>query len=157
MLVSTSPDNRMHSLILLACVASTWFMTGLIWFVQIVHYPLFGKVGRAEFAEYHAAHTRLTTRLVVGPMILELLTAAALVVLPPAGLGPALPCLGLAATFVCWLSTGWIQVPLHRRLSLGHDLVAARRLVRSNLVRTLAWSAHGLIVLGMIGRAGFIA
>jgi hypothetical protein len=26
-------------LILNACL--TWFMTGLIWFVQIVHYPLF--------------------------------------------------------------------------------------------------------------------
>ena len=29
--------------------AATWFMVGLIWFVQIVHYPMFANVGRDSF------------------------------------------------------------------------------------------------------------
>lgn len=146
----------MEQLILLACVASTWFMTGLIWFVQVVHYPLFTRVGTAEFEDYHAAHTRLTTWVVLGPMVMELITSAALVARPPAGVGPTLPWLGLASAVVCWVSTGWIQVPLHQRLALGHDLVSPERLVRSNVVRTLAWTVHGLIVLVRIGRVSCI-
>jgi hypothetical protein len=144
----------MERLILLACVASTWFMAGLIWFVQIVHYPLFTRVGIGEFEDYHAAHTRLTTWVVLGPMIVELTSAAALVVRPPAGVAPLLPWLGLAAAAICWISTVWIQVPLHQRLTRGHDPISVERLVRSNVVRTLAWTVHALIVLIIIGRVG---
>ena len=41
---------------LLVHVVATLVMTGLIWFVQIVHYPLMAKVGRADFAEYERLH-----------------------------------------------------------------------------------------------------
>lgn len=32
-------------------------MTGLIGFVQVVHYPLFDGVGKSDFAAYEAQHT----------------------------------------------------------------------------------------------------
>ena len=54
--------------LLLACLASTLFMTGLIWFVQVVHYPLFDRVGAARFVPYHAAHSRRTSWVVAAPM-----------------------------------------------------------------------------------------
>jgi hypothetical protein len=41
--------------VLLTCVASTLFMTGLSWFVQVVHYPLFAAVGPDAFARECAA------------------------------------------------------------------------------------------------------
>jgi len=56
-------------LVLVIHAAATWAMTGLIWFVQVVHYPLLSAVGASGFAAYHAAHSRLTT-LVVGPLML---------------------------------------------------------------------------------------
>ena len=37
-------------LTLTACLASTLFMTGVIVFVQVVHYPLFGLVEPRAFA-----------------------------------------------------------------------------------------------------------
>ena len=49
--------------ILTANVGSTLFMTGLIWFVQIVHYPLMGMVPKSEFQKYALAHQRRTTDL----------------------------------------------------------------------------------------------
>ncbi len=143
----------MALLILIACAAATWFMTGLIWFVQVVHYPLFAHVGPDEFAEYHSANTRRTTWVVVGPMVTELVTAAVLVARPPAGVNIGLSWLGLLLITVCWASTGWIQVPLHGRLASGHDLKSVQRLVDTNSVRTVAWTAHALIVLVMIGQA----
>ena len=56
-------------LVLLAHVGATLFMVGLIWFVQVVHYPLFGSVGREGFAGYSQAHSRLTGFVVGLPML----------------------------------------------------------------------------------------
>jgi hypothetical protein len=145
----------MGSLVLLICAVSTWFMTGLIWFVQFVHYPLFDRVGRAEFRDYHEAHSRLTTRIVIVPMILELATSAVLVVRPAVGPSPFLAWAGLAAAVICWASTGWIQVPLHGRLALGYDVSSWRMLVNTNAIRTVAWTFHAVIVTIML--AGLIS
>ena len=60
-------------------VLSTLFMTGLIWFVQVVHYPLFNGVGLADFADYEKRHSDLTTYIVIVPMFAELISAALLV------------------------------------------------------------------------------
>lgn len=56
-------------------LAATLSMVGLIWFVQIVHYPLFAYVGAEKFIAYEAAHARLTTWVVAPPMLTEALTA----------------------------------------------------------------------------------
>ncbi len=72
--------------VLLAQTFATLFMTGLGWYVQVVHYPLFARVGAAGFAEYHARHSALTTQVVAVPMLAEVATAAWLVVAPPAGI-----------------------------------------------------------------------
>ena len=53
-------------LVLLAHAAATLYMVGLIWFVQVVHSPLFSRVGADGFVPYAAAHGVLTT-WVVGP------------------------------------------------------------------------------------------
>jgi hypothetical protein len=53
--------------VLLLQAAATLFMTGVIWFVQVVHYPLMARVGAAGFPDYEAAHARLTGYVVVGP------------------------------------------------------------------------------------------
>src|SRR4051794_35751848 len=97
--------NTTSKWVLLACLASTLFMTGLIWFVQVVHYPLFAEVDPAGFRRYHAAHTRATTRVVLIPMILELLSSAVLVLGPAPGeaLDAAMDWAGLIAATGTWL------------------------------------------------------
>jgi hypothetical protein len=124
----------------------TLFMTGLIWFVQVVHYPLFDRVGKAEFAGYEQQNTRRTGWVVGGPMLLELGLAAALAW--SAG-GIAAWC-GLGLLGIIWLSTAVGQVPLHRRLERGFDEAAHRRLVLGNWVRTIAWSLRGVLAVLML-------
>ena len=46
-------------LALLLQLGTTLPLVGLIWLVQVVSYPLFARVGAAEFPAYHAAHARL--------------------------------------------------------------------------------------------------
>lgn len=132
--------------ILIVHAAVTLFMTGLIWFVQIVHYPLFALVGHAGFPEYERWHARRTGWVVAGPMLAEL---AAAIAIAWCG-GGALAWLGLALLAIIWLSTGLWQVPAHRRLEAGFDAAAHRRLVRTNWVRTAAWSARGVIALALL-------
>jgi hypothetical protein len=139
--------------VLLANLAATLVMVGIIWFVQIVHYPLFSRVGAAGFRAYSGAHSRLTG-LVVGPMMLaEAATAVALVLAPPAGVPPWLSATGLTLLVVIWLSTALLQAPRHRELGLSFDAASHRFLVASNWLRTACWSARGIVVLWMAAEA----
>lgn len=124
----------------------TLFMTGLIWFVQVVHYPLFDRVGKAEFACYERQHTRRTGWVVGGPMLLEM-ALALLLAWSPGGL--AAWC-GLGLLGIVWLSTALGQVPAHLRLERGFDAESHRRLVRGNWIRTVGWSLRGLLALLML-------
>ncbi len=136
----------------LACLASTLFMTGLIWFVHIVHYPLFARVGGESFRSYHDAHSRTTTYVVVVPMVVELITGAWLVARRPDGVAPWLVWLGLAAAVVSWASTFLLSIPSHGRLASGFDAEVHRALVRTNAVRLASWTTHAAVLLAMTAR-----
>ncbi|MCU0253984.1 MAG: hypothetical protein MUE47_05535 [Acidobacteria bacterium] len=133
--------------------AATWVMVGVIWFVQLVHYPMLDRAAGAGFAAYQRENTRRTAWVVIPPMAAEALTALALVLRPPAGVPRAAAWAGLALVAAIWLSTALLQVPRHRRLESGYDAVAHRGLVATNWIRTAAWSARGGLVLWMILRA----
>jgi len=137
-------------LVLLAHAGATLFMVGVIWFVQIVHYPLFGRVGGENFAGYSLAHSRLTGFVVGPPMLLEAATAAALVVRPPGGLPFLLPLLGLVLLAGVWLSTALLQSPQHTVLGGGFVASSHRFLVLSNWLRTALWTGRGVLVLLML-------
>lgn len=65
-------DDSIAHLVLLLQVVTTLFMVGVIWFVQVVHYPLMAHVGRAEAVAYEKSHTRRTGWVVGPPMLIEL-------------------------------------------------------------------------------------
>jgi|TARA_R110001592_G_scaffold217314_2_gene471041 hypothetical protein len=128
-------------------LVSTFYMTGLIWFVQIVHYPLFALVGRARFTRYQQAH-QLRTTFAVGPMMLtEAATTVAIVYWPPPGMGPAFTWTGVGLLFVVWFSTALLQVPRHQVLASRFSPRHIRSLVISNWLRTIAWTARSVLLL----------
>jgi len=135
---------------LLFNLATTLLMTGVIWFVQVVHYPLFAGVGKERFVAYQATHSRTTTFVVAPLMTIELLTSGLLAFDPPAGIGGWAMWLGLGLTGVTWLATGLLSVPIHNRLRVAFDREAWSRLVATNWVRTTAWTAHSILLLGVL-------
>lgn len=129
--------------VLVASAAATWFMCGVIWFVQLVHYPHFARYARENFREAMLGHQTRTGRVVFGPMLVELLTGVALVALRP---DSPLVWVGLALVGVWGFSTALVQIPLHNRLAEGgFDPAVHRRLVRSNWIRTAAWTARAVL------------
>lgn len=139
-------------LVLLAHLGATLFMTGLIWYVQVVHYPLFEMADRARFAAWEARHSALTTWVVAPVMLLEVGTGLWLAASPPRGTAAGGWWLGVLLLAVIWLATAFLSVPIHGRLAGGWDATAHGALVATNWLRTVAWSLRAALVLGMAGR-----
>jgi len=141
--------NSTIRLVFVAHLGSSLFMLGLIWFVQVVHYPLFASVGRLEFPSYEQRNTSLTNWVVAPAMLMEMGTAVLLLWFRPVGVSTLSLQAGLALLAVSWLSTAFIQVPCHELLSLEFSPVVHQRLVSTNWLRTVAWSLRGGLVLWM--------
>ena len=137
-------------LIFLSHAAATLYMTGLIWFVQIVHYPLMGAIGNTEFSAYEQSHMSLATWVVGPPMLVEAATTVLLFWFHPTDLSISFLWAGVMLLAIIWISTAFLQVPCHESLSSGFDVEIHRRLVSTNWIRTVAWSLRGLLALWMI-------
>lgn len=135
--------------VFLAHLAATLLMTGVIWFVQVVHYPLFADIGKAGFSSYEQRHTALTTWVVGPPMFVEAATAVLLFWFRPAGILTWQLGSGLALLAIVWLSTAFLQVPCHELLSKAFEPSVHERLVVTNWIRTAAWSLRALLVIWM--------
>ena len=123
--------------------AVTWALVGLIWTIQVVHYPLFDAVDAERFAVFHARHARRISLLVGVLMPVEAGLAVWL-----AWTQPSLATwLGVGLVAAIWLATALLAVPRHAELADGYDAVAHRRLVTTNWVRTVLWSARGVLAL----------
>jgi hypothetical protein len=129
--------------------AVTLYLVGLIWTIQVVHYPLFLAVGRAQFAAYERAHCRRIGAIVMVPMLLEAALVGLVWLRAPSAHALAAD-VGLAGLAGVWLSTFLLQVPCHRRLERGYDEAAIRRLVATNWLRTAAWTLRGGCALAMV-------
>lgn len=134
---------------LLIHALSTSMMTGLIWFVQIVHYPLMSRVGESDFVAYEQAHTRSTT-WVVGPLMLAELLSSIYLLAQADRTDVLLPILGLVALGGVWGSTLLLQIPAHRILEQRFDPKVHARLVKTNWIRTILWSSRSLMAVWML-------
>lgn len=135
--------------VLAAQAFATLTMVGVIWMCQIAHYPLLADVG-AALPAYQARNVRLTTRVVGPPMLVELATAVAATIWRPTAIPLWAALAGLALLAVIWVATWLLSVPNHERLGRGHDAAAHAALVRTNWIRTAAWTLRGALVLWML-------
>ena len=138
-------SETLQFLVLLLNFASAWMMVGLIWLIQVVHYPLFSLVGRDAFVAYAAQHVRRITMLVAPIMLIELLSSIALCIVRPPAVEIWIVILGMVLVALAWISTWMLQIPAHEKLVSGFDSAVNLRLVRTNWIRTIAWTCHGIV------------
>jgi hypothetical protein len=125
-------------------------MFGVIWMVQLVHYPLMRFVSESQFARFETAH-RVRISWVVGPlMLVEGVCVLAFLIAPPAGLPWWLPWAGAAAEAVAIGTTVLISAPLHERLNAHFDPALLNRLIATNWIRTVAWTARAGLAIAML-------
>ena len=125
-------------------------LAGLAWVVQLVVYPAFLTVGPTSvWAEFHRAHSRAMTLVVVAPWAVQGVTLALLLVAPPDGVPYGLVLLAAALGLVTVGVTAAVSVPLHNRLQ-PYGEQAARRLLRTNWWRTAAWTGGAFCAAAML-------
>lgn len=146
----TIPCPPSAGTLLLIQFTATAMMTGIIWFVQVVHYPLFARIPTEGFTAYENSHTVRTGWVVAPLMLVELGTAVALPALrfPVAFTPPYLAALG--CLILVWVSTFLLQVPLHGILERRPDRRAMGLLVTTNWARTLLWNVRMGLMAGLL-------
>jgi hypothetical protein len=122
---------------------TTFAMAGLIWFVQIVHYPMMASFDREKFAAHEKEHCDRTGWVVIPLMLGEVFTFALLLL---EGVRSNAFLLSGLLLCVIWASTFFLQVPLHRSLLQGWNAGAHRRLVATNWIRTVAWTGRAVLL-----------
>lgn len=140
----------MTDFIFLIHAGATLFLVGLIWTIQIVHYPLFERVGMTDYAAYQTSHMSRITYVVAPVMFLELGAAIYFVFAGYEPINPNYFCFGLALVLITWVSTVFVQSPVHGKLADRFDAKLVKKLVLTNWIRTIGWTLRGALVLWMI-------
>lgn len=116
-------------------------MAGLIWCIQLVHYPMFAHLDPRIASRAIEEHGRGITFVVAPLMLGELLCALALWRMT----GHLCSVLGLILVVALWLSTALLQMPCHHQLTRQFSTLWVRRLVLSNWLRTALWTARAAL------------
>lgn len=124
---------------------STVFMTGLVWFVQVVHYPLFREIPQDDFPNYERKNMR-TGYVAIPTMVVELLTGLWLVYTDPS----AFWIVNTGLLFVTAMSTALFQAPMHLLLMSQASKKTIHSLIKTNWIRTVTWSVRSCMMLWLL-------
>ena len=142
-------DNP-HNLLLVNLSLSA-VLCGLIWTIQIVHYPSFLDVGTNEYLSFQQNHMRNISVVVIPLMLLEL---AAGIYLQIEFVAFNLHWSVFIATFLLlliWIITIFFASPLHGKLvSQGYNTQNIQKLININWWRTIAWTGRTIILFVLL-------
>lgn len=127
--------------------ACSLFLCGLIWLVQLVHYPSFHFADEARFKEFHTFHSQRISIIVIPVMIIELITSGVLWWNYPAS---NLYSIGFYLVILIWASTAIFSVPTHNKLQDGKNTTVINSLVNTNWIRTILWTLKALLVIYLL-------
>jgi len=124
----------------------TFGLVVLIWIIQILHYPSFRFIDKSSFREFCLFHqnriTYIVMPLMVGELILSLYRAF--------HMRSFLSYLNLSIVILIWLSTAFIQVPIHQKLTQDFSPELVNDLVQTNWLRTILWSFKFILFLVLL-------
>ena len=143
-------EQIVSEIILLANFVAATVMTGVIWFVQWVHYPLLASVPVDRAVETAMKHQRSTGQVLAIPMAVEGFTTLGLLISRPEGVQIIWPWIGAVLLAVALGSTVILSVPLHAKMVANPTAEVGRRLVVTNWPRTIAWSARAVVCTVML-------
>lgn len=137
-----------HIVLALHCLAS-FSMFGVIWIVQLVHYPLFMYVDQTSFQKFEKIHVNRIAFIVIPLMLTEFLSGIYLWYLTH----DHLYAYNFFIIILIWLSTAFLSIPYHNKLIKQKSKMAIKGLINTNWIRTTLWSIKALILFYiLVGR-----
>lgn len=119
----------------------------LILVIQLVHYPCFKYISEEAFSASMRFHQKRISFIVIPLMTSELCISFY-------QLMQNLKLINLIIILIViliWLSTAFLQVPLHQKLLLRKNEKEIEQLVQTNWIRTLLWSLELILFVGELG------
>jgi len=120
---------------------------GLIWTIQLVHYPSMRFIPKERFVEYHNFHSIRISFLAMPLMLTELGTSLMLFYQNYNNAIQTIFLINLVIVALIWLSTFLIQVPLHNALSKEKQSEKLSKLICTNWIRTILWTARSILMI----------
>ncbi len=121
-------------------------LTGVIWFIQIVHYPSFHYIEKTNFKEFEQAHIYRTSILLGPLMTLEFVTGAFLLAISFYLPGHIL-WINFIFIVLIWSITWFWSIPLHKKMNRGKDRDLINNLILSNWPRAILWTGKSCLLL----------
>ena len=128
-------------------LTSTSIMVGVIWVMQLVHYPTFKYVKESDYPIFQKYHMSNISYIVFPVMFTELITALLIFL---SGEKSLFFVLSLICLFLIWVITGVLFTKFHSILQKGKDLKMIEKMIKANWMRTLLWTLRLIMILFVI-------
>ena len=125
-------------------LTATSIMVGVIWVIQLVHYPSFHFVELKQYNTFQRFHMSRISYVVIPAMLTELFTLF-LIVISMDQIDTLVLASAILLIFI-WLMTAVFFSGVHQKLTLGYDQTVVDKLVKLNWGRTLLWTLRLLLV-----------
>ena len=126
---------------------ATSVMVGVIWVIQLVHYPSFHFVELKQYTTFQRFHMARISYVVIPAMLTELFTLI-LIVISMDQIDTLIVASAILLIFI-WLMTAVFFSGVHQKLTLGYDQTVVDKLVKLNWGRTLLWTLRLLLSLSI--------
>ena len=123
---------------------ATSVMVGVIWVIQLVHYPSFHFVELKQYTTFQRFHMARISYVVIPAMLTELFTLI-LIVISMDQIDNLVLSSAILLIFI-WLMTAVFFSGVHQKLTLGYDQTVVDKLVKLNWGRTLLWTLRLLLI-----------
>ena len=136
----------MMKVILLIHFSTCLLMTGIIWIIQMVHYPTFRFIKGQNFTSFSTFHVKSISTIVLPLMLIELMTATLLIVVSPNDFFY----INLTLLVITWGVTFLVSMPIHKALLIRYDSLAIENLIKTNWLRTILWTIRCICLMVFI-------
>ena len=123
---------------------ATSVMVGVIWIIQLVHYPSFHFIELKQYTTFQRFHMSRISYVVIPAMLTELFTLI-LIVISMDQIDTLVLASAILLIFI-WLMTAVFFSGVHQKLTLGYDQTVVDKLVKLNWGRTLLWTLRLLLI-----------
>lgn len=128
-------------------LVSTSFMVGVIWIVQLVHYPTFLFIDEQKSHDFQKFHMSRISYIVMPAMTTELFSGIYIYTYLNMVIDSNLFLLALTILIINWIITALVFVKMHNKLLINYKIEIISLLVKWNWLRTLLWSVRLILLL----------
>ena len=123
---------------------ATSVMVGVIWIIQLVHYPSFHFIELKQYTTFQRFHMSRISYVVIPAMLTELFTLI-LFIISTDKVDSFISISGLLLILI-WLMTAVFFSGAHQKLTLGYNKTIVDKLVKLNWGRTLLWTLRLFLI-----------